>query len=103
MPTPPRLPACPAARPRIRALPGNTTTLDGPIYGPAPGAFDLLSVKEIVASCERGLVVVLDRNMAVLGRVWPLYEVCVRAHTLHAMHGCALSDASCGGRLCSVQ
>jgi len=34
-----------------------------------------VGVKEVISSCDRGIVIMLDRQMAVLSRVWPLYEV----------------------------
>ena len=36
---------------------------------------DVWGIKQDVGTCDCGLVIVLDHNMALLGRVWPLYEV----------------------------
>eukprot|EP00967_Tisochrysis_lutea_P079570 scaffold108968_cov17-Tisochrysis_lutea.AAC.1 len=54
---------------------GSSTTLDGPVFGPPPGLLDVQSAREVVCSCDRGAVIMLDRDMAVLHRTWPLFEV----------------------------
>jgi hypothetical protein len=54
---------------------GGASSPEGPSFGPSPGCIDTVGVKEVMCSCERGVVVMLDRQMAVLSRVWPLYEV----------------------------
>ncbi|KAF5832560.1 hypothetical protein DUNSADRAFT_11490 [Dunaliella salina] len=68
----------------VLALPqqylGSTTTLDGPIFGPPPGLFDVQTARDVVCSCDRGMVIMLDRDMAVLSRTWPLFEVWLAAY-----------------------
>mmetsp|Transcript_9490 Transcript_9490/g.24197 ORF Transcript_9490/g.24197 Transcript_9490/m.24197 type:complete len:1454 (-) Transcript_9490:818-5179(-) len=68
----------------VLALPqqclGSSTTLDGPVFGPPPGLLDVQSAREVVCSCDRGAVIMLDRDMAVLHRTWPLFEVWLAAY-----------------------
>jgi hypothetical protein len=35
----------------------------------------MAEVKDVIAKCDRGAVVVLDKDTTVLTRVWALYEV----------------------------
>eukprot|EP00967_Tisochrysis_lutea_P157570 scaffold320106_cov23-Tisochrysis_lutea.AAC.1 len=54
---------------------GSAASPEGPVFGPPQGAFDLKSVREVVHACERGVVLMIDREMAVINRAWCLFEV----------------------------
>ena len=55
-------------------LPAGTSP-EGPLFGPPLNTIGVTEIKEVISACERGIVVVLDKDVAVLNRVWPLYEV----------------------------
>ncbi|KAF5835675.1 hypothetical protein DUNSADRAFT_7035 [Dunaliella salina] len=56
---------------------GSATGPEGSTFGPPHGSFDLKSVREVVHSCDRGVVLMIDREMAVINRAWCLFEVSV--------------------------
>uniref|UniRef100_A0A7S3QZ21 EF-hand domain-containing protein n=1 Tax=Dunaliella tertiolecta TaxID=3047 RepID=A0A7S3QZ21_DUNTE len=68
----------------VLALPqqylGSAASPEGPVFGPPQGAFDLKSVREVVHACERGVVLMIDREMAVINRAWCLFEVWLAAY-----------------------